>query len=417
MLFAQSSVFPASGVQTIVSNPIPKNMNIHEYQGKDILRKFGVAVPRGIVAYSPEEAKQAAAQLFEELGCPVVVVKAQIHAGGRGKAGGVKLAKSPEEAHEIAHQMIGLTLVTHQTGPEGKVIGRLLVEEGMNIEKEFYVGITLDRSTSKNVPMVSTEGGMEIEKVAEETPERLLKIQIDPLFGMQGFQAREAAFFLQLQGEQFRNAVNFITALYNAYIAIDAAIAEINPLVVTKEGKVLALDAKINFDDNALYRHKDFLELRDTNEEDPFEVEASKSNLNYVRLDGNVGCMVNGAGLAMGTMDIIQLAGGKPANFLDVGGSASPQTVEEGFKIILSDKNVKAILVNIFGGIVRCDRVAGGIIEAAKKIGLHLPVIVRLEGTNAPIAQQMLDDSGLNLIAAKGLRDAAQKVQEALIAS
>ncbi len=417
MLFAQSSVFPASGVQTIVSNPIPKNMNIHEYQGKDILRKFGVAVPRGIVAYSPEEAKQAAEQLFEELGCPVVVVKAQIHAGGRGKAGGVKLAKSPEEAFEIARQMIGLTLVTHQTGPEGKEIGRLLVEEGMNIEKEFYVGITLDRSTSKNVLMVSTEGGMEIEKVAEETPERLLKIQIDPLFGMQGFQAREAAFFLQLQGEQFRNAVTFITALYNAYIAIDAAIAEINPLVVTKEGKVLALDAKINFDDNALYRHKDFLELRDTNEEDPFEVEASKSNLNYVRLDGNVGCMVNGAGLAMGTMDIIQLAGGKPANFLDVGGSASPQTVEEGFKIILSDKNVKAILVNIFGGIVRCDRVAGGIIEAAKKIGLHLPVIVRLEGTNAPIAQQMLDDSGLNLIAAKGLRDAAQKVQEALIAS
>jgi succinyl-CoA synthetase beta subunit len=406
--------FPASGVQTIVSNPIPKNMNIHEYQGKDILRKFGVAVPRGIVAYSPEEAKQAAEQLFNELGCPVVVIKAQIHAGGRGKAGGVKLAKSPEEAMDIAQQLIGLTLVTHQTGPEGKEVSRLLVEEGMNIEKELYVGITLDRSTSKNVLMVSTEGGMEIEKVAEETPDRLLKIQIDPLFGMQGFQAREAAFFLGLQGEQFRNAVSFITALYNAYTTIDAALAEINPLVVTKEGKVLALDAKINFDDNALYRHKEFLELRDTNEEDPLEVEASKSNLNYVRLDGNVGCMVNGAGLAMGTMDMIQLAGGKPANFLDVGGSASPQTVEEGFKIILSDKNVKAILVNIFGGIVRCDRVAGGIIEAAKKIGLHLPVIVRLEGTNAPIAQKMLDDSGLNLIAAKGLRDAAQKVQDAL---
>jgi succinyl-CoA synthetase beta subunit len=414
MLFAQSSVFPALCVQTIVSNPRPKNMNIHEYQGKDILRKFGVAVPKGIVAYSPEEAKLAAEQLFDELGCPVVVVKAQIHAGGRGKAGGVKLAKSPQEAFDIAQQLIGLTLVTHQTGPEGKEIGRLLVEEGMNIEKEFYVGITLDRSTSRNVLMISTEGGMEIETVAEETPERILKIQIDPLFGMQGFQAREAAFFLGLQGEQFRNAVSFISALYNAYVSIDAAIAEINPLVVTKEGKVLALDAKINFDDNALYRHKEFLELRDTNEEDPLEVEASKSNLNYVRLDGNVGCMVNGAGLAMGTMDIIQLAGGKPANFLDVGGSASPQTVEEGFKIILSDKNVKAILVNIFGGIVRCDRVAGGIIEAAKKIGLHLPVIVRLEGTNAPIAQKMLDDSGLNLIAAKGLRDAANKVQEAL---
>jgi succinyl-CoA synthetase beta subunit len=392
-------------------------MNIHEYQGKDILRKFGVAVPRGIVAYSPEEAKAAAKQLFEELACPVVVVKAQIHAGGRGKAGGVKLAKSPEEACDIAHQLIGLTLVTHQTGPEGKEVKRLLVEEGMNIEKEFYIGITLDRSTSQNVLMVSTEGGMEIETVAEETPERLLKIQIDPLFGMQGFQAREAAFFLGLEGDQFRNAVNFITALYNAYTSIDAALAEINPLVVTKEGKVLALDAKINFDDNALYRHKEFVELRDISEEDPFEVEASKSNLNYVRLDGNVGCMVNGAGLAMATMDMIQLAGGKPANFLDVGGSASPQTVEEGFKIILSDKNVKAILVNIFGGIVRCDRVAGGIIEAAKKIGLHLPVIVRLEGTNAPIAQKMLDESGLNLIAAKGLRDAAQKVQEALAAS
>ncbi len=313
--------------------------------------------------------------------------------------------------------MIGKTLVTHQTGPEGKEISRLLVEEGMNIEKEFYVGITLDRSTSRNVLMVSTEGGMEIETVAEETPEKLLKIQIDPLYGIQGFQAREAAFFLGLKDEQFRNTVLFISALYKAYISIDAAIAEINPLVVTKEGKVLALDAKITFDDNALFRHKDFLELRDVSEEDPFEVEASKSNLNYVRLDGNVGCMVNGAGLAMATMDMIQLAGGKPANFLDVGGSASPQTVEEGFKIILSDKNVKAILVNIFGGIVRCDRVAGGIIEAAKKIGLHLPVIVRLEGTNAPVAQKMLDESGLNLVSAKGLRDAANKVHEALAAS
>ena len=392
-------------------------MNIHEYQGKDILRKFGVAVPKGIVAYSPEEAKQAAEQLFSEQNSPVVVVKAQIHAGGRGKAGGVKLAKSPEEAFEIAMQLIGQTLVTHQTGPEGKEVRRLLVEEGMNIEKEFYVGITLDRSTSRNVLMVSTEGGMEIETVAEETPERLLKIQIDPLFGIQEFQAREAAFFLGLKDEQFRNTVRFITALYKAYISIDAAIAEINPLVVTKEGKVLALDAKINFDDNALFRHKDFLELRDISEEDPFEVEASKSNLNYVRLDGNVGCMVNGAGLAMATMDMIQLAGGKPANFLDVGGSASPQTVEEGFKIILSDKNVRAILVNIFGGIVRCDRVAGGIIEAARKIGLHLPVIVRLEGTNAPIAQKMLDDSGLNLISANGLRDAAKKVHDALAAS
>jgi succinyl-CoA synthetase beta subunit len=391
-------------------------MNIHEYQGKDILRKFGVAVPKGIVAFSPEEARNAAEQLFEEQDCPVVVVKAQIHAGGRGKAGGVKLAKSADEAFAIASQMIGMTLVTHQTGPEGKEVSRLLVEEGMNIDKEFYVGITLDRSTSRNVLMVSTEGGMEIEKVAEETPERLLKIQIDPLYGIQPFQARQAAFFLQLQGEQFKNAVGFITALYQAYTSIDASLAEINPLVVTKEGRVLALDAKINFDDNALFRHKDFLELRDIHEEDPFEVEASKSNLNYVKLDGNVGCMVNGAGLAMATMDIIQFAGGKPANFLDVGGGASPKTVEEGFKIILRDKNVKAILVNIFGGIVRCDRVAGGIIEAAKNIDLHLPVIVRLEGTNASIAQKMLDESGLSLVSANGLRDASEKVHHALSA-
>jgi len=392
-------------------------MNIHEYQGKDILKKFGVSVPKGIVAFSPEEAKQAAMQLFEEQGSPVVVVKAQIHAGGRGKAGGVKLAKSPDEARDIAAQMLGATLVTHQTGPEGKQVSRLLVEEGMNIDREFYVGITLDRSTSRNVLMVSTEGGMEIEKVAEETPDKLLKIQVDPLYGLQAFQARQAAFFLGLEGEQFRNAVSFITALYNAYMSIDASLAEINPLVVTKEGRVLALDAKINFDGNALFRHKDFLELRDTNEEDPFEVEASKSNLNYVRLDGNVGCMVNGAGLAMATMDMIQLAGGRPANFLDVGGGASPETVEEGFKIILSDKNVRAILVNIFGGIVRCDRVAGGIIQAAEKIGLNLPVIVRLEGTNAAIAQKMLDESGLNLIAANGLHDAAAKVNQALAAS
>jgi succinyl-CoA synthetase beta subunit len=389
-------------------------MNIHEYQGKDILKKFGVSVPKGIVAFSAEEAKQAAIQLFAEQSSPVVVVKAQIHAGGRGKAGGVKLAKSPEEAYEIAEKMIGIKLVTHQTGPEGKEVRRLLVEEGMNIDKEFYVGITLDRSTSRNVLMISTEGGMEIEKVAEETPEKLLKIQVDPLYGLQGFQSREAAFFLGLEGEQFRNGVRFIEALYKAYVTIDASLAEINPLVVTKEGRVLALDAKINFDGNALYRHKDYLELRDESEEDPLEVEASHSNLNYVRLDGNVGCMVNGAGLAMGTMDLIQLAGGRPANFLDVGGGASPQTVEQGFKIILSDKNVKAIFVNVFGGIVRCDRVAGGIIQAAKNIDIKLPVIVRLEGTNADAAQKMLDESGLNLIAANGLRDAAEKVQKAL---
>ncbi len=389
-------------------------MNIHEYQGKHILKEFGVAVPKGIVAFSAEEAKQAAKELFEDHTRTVVVVKAQIHAGGRGKAGGVKLAKSSEEAFDIAQKMIGTTLVTHQTGPEGKEVHRVLVEEGMNIEKEFYVGITLDRATSRNVLMISTEGGMEIEKVAEETPEKLLKIQIDPIYGLQGFQAREAVFFLGLEGDQFRNAVKFIEALYLAYTTIDASLAEINPLVVTREGRVLALDAKINFDDNALFRHKDYKELRDESEEDPLEVLASHSNLNYVRLDGNVGCMVNGAGLAMGTMDLIQLAGGRPANFLDVGGSASPKTVEEGFKIILSDKNVKAILVNVFGGIVRCDRVAGGIIQAAKNIDLSLPVIVRLEGTNAPAAQKMLDESGLNLISANGLKDAAEKVHRAL---
>ena len=392
-------------------------MNIHEYQGKEILKKFGVAVPKGYVAYSPEEAKLAAEQLFAEISSPVVVVKAQIHAGGRGKAGGVKLAKSAEEAFDIAQKMLGITLVTHQTGPEGKQVHRLLVEQGMNIDKEFYVGITLDRATSRNVLMISTEGGMEIEKVAEETPEKLLKIQVDPLYGLQGFQAREAAFFLGLEGAQFNNAVKFIQALYKAYTTIDASIAEINPLVITKEGDVFALDAKINFDGNALYRHKEFIELRDESEEDPLEVEASHSNLNYVRLDGNVGCMVNGAGLAMGTMDLIQLAGGRPANFLDVGGGASPQTVEQGFKIILSDKNVKAILVNVFGGIVRCDRVAGGIIQAAKNIDLKVPVIVRLEGTNAEAAQKMLDESGLNLISANGLRDAANKVQKAISAA
>ncbi len=392
-------------------------MNIHEYQGKEILKKFGVAVPKGYVAYSPEEAKLAAEQLFAEISSPVVVVKAQIHAGGRGKAGGVKLAKSAEEAFDIAQKMLGITLVTHQTGPEGKQVHRLLVAQGMNIDKEFYVGITLDRATSRNVLMISTEGGMEIEKVAEETPEKLLKIQVDPLYGLQGFQAREAAFFLGLEGSQFNNAVKFIQALYKAYTTIDASIAEINPLVITKEGDVFALDAKINFDGNALYRHKEFIELRDESEEDPLEVEASHSNLNYVRLDGNVGCMVNGAGLAMGTMDLIQLAGGRPANFLDVGGGASPQTVEQGFKIILSDKNVKAILVNVFGGIVRCDRVAGGIIQAAKNIDLKVPVIVRLEGTNAEAAQKMLDESGLNLISANGLRDAANKVQQAISAA
>ncbi len=389
-------------------------MNIHEYQAKELLKRFNVAVPKNTVCFSAEEVKTAAEQMLAEQGGGVVVVKAQIHAGGRGKAGGVKVVKTADDAYAYAQKMLGSTLVTHQTGPEGRVVRRLLVEQGMNIERELYLGITLDRAVSKNVLMVSTEGGMDIEAVAEHSPEKILKIHIDPLLGIQGYQAREAAFFLQLSGEQFKNGVKFITALYNAYLQLDCSLAEINPLVVTKEGDVIALDAKINLDDNALYRHPEYAELRDESEEDPLEVEASKSNLNYVRLDGNVGCMVNGAGLAMATMDIIQLAGGKPANFLDVGGGASAKTVEAGFRIILSDKNVKAILINIFGGIVRCDRVAAGVIEAAKNVGLPVPVIVRLEGTNADLAQKMLDESGLNLISAQGLKDASEKVTKAL---
>lgn len=389
-------------------------MNIHEHQAKDILRRYNVPVPKSIVAFTAEEARDAAERLFAEQGGGVVVVKAQIHAGGRGKAGGVKVARSVEEAYEIARKMLGMKLVTHQTGPSGKQVHRLLIEQGVNIEKEFYSGITLDRAVSKNVLMVSTEGGVDIESVAEHSPEKIFKQHLHPLLGLQAYQAREAALFLGLQGEQFKNAVQFILALSHAYQQIDASLAEINPLVVTKEGAVLALDAKINLDDNALFRHKEFLEMRDITEEDPLEVEASASNLNYVKLDGNVGCMVNGAGLAMATMDIIQLAGGKPANFLDVGGSASAKTVEAGFKIILSDPSVKAILVNIFGGIVRCDRVAAGIIEAAKNLAIKLPVIVRLEGTNADLAKSMLDDSGLNLIPADDFKSAAEKVTTAL---
>jgi succinyl-CoA synthetase beta subunit len=392
-------------------------MKIHEYQGKEILKKYGVPVPRGKVAFTPEETETKAAELLAETGGSVVVVKAQIHAGGRGKAGGVKVVKSPSEAKDVARRLLGNKLVTFQTGPEGKEVKRILVEEGMNIDKEFYLGITLDRATSRNVIMSSTEGGMEIEKVAEESPDKILKTAIDPLIGLQPFQARQIAFSLGLHNisnDAYKNGVTFVTALYKAYMETDCSLAEINPLVVTKEGRVLALDAKINFDDNAAFRHKEFAELRDINEEDPLEVQASEYNLNYVKLDGNVGCMVNGAGLAMGTMDIIKLAGGDPANFLDVGGGANPVTVENGFKIILSDPNVKAILINIFGGIVRCDRVAAGIIQAAKNISIPVPVIVRLEGTNAEIAQKMLDESGLTLISAVGLQDAANKVNHAL---
>jgi succinyl-CoA synthetase beta subunit len=339
-------------------------MNIHEYQAKEVLRKYNVAVPRGKVAFTADEAFSAA----QELGGKIFVVKAQIHAGGRGKAGGVKIAKSLNEVKELVSKMIGMKLVTHQTGPEGKEVRRVLIEEGIDIARELYLGIVLDRSVSRLVFMASTEGGVEIEKIATEKPEAILKEYVDPKIGLQPFQARKIAFGLGLEGDQVKNAVKFITSLYRAFTESDASLAEINPLVVTADGKVLALDAKMNFDDSALFRHQEIQEMRDFNEEDPLEVEASKNHLNYIKLDGNVGCMVNGAGLAMATMDIIKLTGGMPANFLDVGGGANVDTVRNGFKIILSDANVKAILINIFGGIVRCDRVAKGIMEAGEAI-------------------------------------------------
>lgn len=385
-------------------------MNIHEYQAKEILRRYNVAVPRGKVAFTAEEAVAAA----EELGGKIFVVKAQIHAGGRGKAGGVKIAKSVDEVRELASKMIGMKLVTHQTGPEGKEVRRVLIEEGIDIARELYLGIVLDRAVSKLVFMASTEGGVEIEKIAAEKPEAILKEYVDPKIGLQPFQARKIAFGLGLEGDQVKNAVKFIASLYKAFTESDASLAEINPLVVTSDGKVLALDAKMNFDDSALFRHQDILEMRDLNEEDPLEVEASKNHLNYIKLDGNVGCMVNGAGLAMATMDIIKLAGGMPANFLDVGGGANVDTVRNGFKIILSDANVKAILINIFGGIVRCDRVAKGIIEAAQSIELDVPMVIRLAGTNAEEAAELLENSGMNFEVAQTLEEAAKKVVGAL---
>jgi succinyl-CoA synthetase beta subunit len=387
-------------------------MKIHEYQGKEILRKYNVAIPQGAVAYSVDEA----AAVAQRLGGSVWVVKAQIHAGGRGKGGGVKLAKSIGEVKTLASQILGMRLITHQTGPEGRIVKRLLVEQGVDIAKEMYVGITLDRTTGMNVLMVSTEGGVEIEKIAAELPEKIVKEHVDPSVGLQQFQARKLAFALGLTGDAFKNGVKFLLALYKAYDATDASLAEINPLVITKGGDVLALDAKINFDDNALYRHPEFAELRDLDEEEPLEIEASKSNLNYIKLDGNVGCMVNGAGLAMATMDIIKLAGGEPANFLDVGGGANAETVESGFKIILADKNVKAILINIFGGIVRCDRVATGVVEAAKKVEVKIPIVIRLAGTNADLAAEILKKSGMSFLVAENLKDAAEKVTNALAA-
>lgn len=385
-------------------------MKIHEYQGKEILSRFKVAVPRGKVAFNVDEAVRAA----QDLGGQIWVVKAQIHAGGRGKGGGVKVARSIDEVRQLADQILGMRLVTHQTGPDGRIVKRLLIEEGINIARELYIGITLDRSSSRNVVMASTEGGMEIEKVAAETPEKILKEFIDPAIGFQQYQARSLAFGLGLTGSAHRNTVKFLIALYEAYESLDCSLAEINPLVVTVDGNVLALDAKITIDDNALPRHADLVAFRDVDEEDPLEVEASKSSLNYIKLDGNVGCMVNGAGLAMATMDIIKLAGGEPANFLDVGGGASAQTVEAGFKIIMADHHVKAVLINIFGGIVRCDRVANGVVQAAHNVHIGIPVVIRLAGTNADLAADILKKSGMNFLVATSLKDAAQKVTQAI---
>ncbi len=381
-------------------------MKIHEYQAKEILKTYGVPVPNGIVATTPEEAEQAA----RDLGTDVVVVKAQIHAGGRGKGGGVKLAKSPEEAKEIASEMLGMNLVTHQTGPEGREVKTLLIEEGLPIDQEFYLGITLDRAKGKNVFMASAEGGMDIEEVAAKTPEKILKETIEPGIGLQPFQARNLAFGLGLPKELIGQAAKFMMALVNAYEKMDATIVEINPFLKTKDDRLIALDAKVNFDGNAMFRHKDYPELRDFNEEEPLEIEASKYDLSYIKLDGNIGCMVNGAGLAMATMDIIKHNGGEPANFLDVGGGASQERVENAFKILMADENVKAVLINIFGGIVRCDMVARGVVEAAKNLGVSIPIVARLEGTNVEEGKRVLNESGINILSADGMQDAASKV-------
>jgi succinyl-CoA synthetase beta subunit len=380
-------------------------MKIHEYQAKSILAKYNVRVPRGEVAYTKEEARDIAKKLGG-----LVVVKAQIHAGGRGKGGGVKLAKSPEEAESIADKMLGSRLMTHQTGPEGRVVKRVLVEEGLRIKKEYYLGIVIDRSASKPVFMASQAGGMEIEKVAESTPHLILKEHIEFGHGLSPFQARKLAFGLGLPSNLVNQACGFMMSLYEAFQTTDASLAEINPFLLTEDNQFYALDAKLNFDDNALYRHPDIKELRDLDEEEPLEIEASKHGLNYIKLDGNVGCMVNGAGLAMATMDIIKLAGGSPANFLDVGGGASTEQVKNAFTILISDPHVKAVLINIFGGIMRCDIVAQGVVEAAKTLQLKVPVVVRLEGTNVEKGQEILRSSGLRLVVADGMKDAASKV-------
>ncbi len=384
-------------------------MKIHEYQGKAILKKFGVAVPRGTMATTREEAEAAAKELLGS-GATGVVVKAQIHAGGRGKGGGVKIAKSVEEAGEIAGKMLGMTLITHQTGPEGRVVRRLLIEETLPIEKELYLGILVDRGEGKPVFMASAAGGMDIEQVAEETPDAILKQYIDPGMGLEPFQARKIAFALGLKPAQMNPAVQFLTGLYRAFLDTDSSLMEINPFITCTDGRLFALDAKVTFDDNALFRHPDLKELRDVTEEDPLEVEASKYNLNYIKLDGSVGCMVNGAGLAMATMDIIKYAGGMPANFLDVGGGANAEQVAHAFEILLSDKSVRAVLINIFGGILRVDTLASGVVEAAKKTNLTLPVVLRLEGTNVQEGKKILMESGLNFVVAETMKDAADKV-------
>ena len=385
-------------------------MKIHEYQAKEILRKYNVAVPNGILV----DDASAAADAAKQLGTDVVVVKAQIHAGGRGKGGGVQLAKSPEEAQKHAAKILGMTLVTPQTGPEGRLVKKVLIEEGMSIEKELYLGILVDRQTSRVLIMASEAGGMEIEVVAAESPEKIFKEVVDPVVGVKPYLARKIGFALNLQGDALKKIVPFIMNLYRCFIKEDCSMLEINPLVITTDQSVLALDAKVDIDDNALFRHKDTLEYRDLDEEDPMEVEASKHHLNYIKLDGNIGCMVNGAGLAMATMDIIKHSGGEPANFLDVGGGANEEMIENAFRILLFDSSVKAILINIFGGILRCDILARGVIAATKKLNVKVPVVVRMEGTNMEEGHQLLEESGMNFIVANGMKDAAQKVVKTL---
>ena len=386
-------------------------MKIHEYQGKEIFRRYEIPTPEGIPVFSVKEALDA----YDKLGVNTVVVKAQIHAGGRGKGGGVKLAHSSNDVESIAEKLLGMQLTTHQTGPQGKEVQRLLIESGVDIEKEYYAAITLDRTREMDVFMISTEGGVDIEKVAAQTPEKIVKIWVDPLIGFQSFHSRKLAFGIGLKNNAFKEAFKIFAKMYKCYQETDSSLLEINPLVLTKDNNIIALDSKFNFDSNALFRQQNIAKMRDLSEEDPMEVEAGSFNLNYIKLDGNVGCMVNGAGLAMATMDIIKLAGGEPANFLDVGGTASAETVKNGFRIILTDSNVKAILINIFGGIVRCDRVANGVVDAVEELGLKVPVVVRLEGTNSEKAQSILKNSGLSIIPANGMNDAAEKVVNAAL--